>query len=350
MINKNIIIKDDITIIQALKLMDEVDRKLLIICDGDIFKGVLSIGDIQRALLKQISMQSPVKLILRSDITIASSSQKKEEILAEMKRERIECMPVVNEQGILVDTLEWATEFGIEYKRTLDENYPVVIMAGGKGTRLKPLTNLIPKPLVPISDKTVIEEIIHQFTSVGCKDFFVSINHMGDLIKEFFKRKNITEYNINFIEEEKPLGTAGSLYLLKDKLDKTFFVSNCDIIVDVDFKEMMKYHKENNNIITALSVVKDFSIPYGTLETKENGKLVGLREKPKMIYQINSGVYILEPEALNYISDNEFIHITTLMQRLIDDNKNVGVFPISDGSYFDMGNWDEYNKVIEKYK
>ena len=113
---------------------------------------------------------------------------------------------------------------------------------------------------------------------------------------------------------------------------------------------MMKYHKENKNIITALSVVKDFSIPYGTLETKENGKLVGLREKPKMIYQINSGVYILEPEALNYISDNEFIHITTLMQRLIDDNKNVGVFPISDGSYFDMGNWDEYNKVIEKYK
>ena len=173
---------------------------------------------------------------------------------------------------------------------------------------------------------------------------------MGDLIKEFFKRKNITDYNINFIEEEKPLGTAGSLYLLKNKLDKTFFVSNCDIIVDVDFKEMMKYHKENKNLITALSVVKDFSIPYGTLETKENGKLVGLREKPKMIYQINSGVYILEPEALNYISDNEFIHITTLMQRLIDDNKNVGVFPISDGSYFDMGNWDEYNKVIEKYK
>ena len=349
MINSSIIINTEATLLDALKKMDEVDRKLLIVCEDKCFIGVVSIGDIQRALLRKTELSEKLKNVLRKEITVASVGDNIMDIKALMKKDRIECMPVINQNGMLVDTIEWNEVCEDTYSRSLNKQYPVVIMAGGKGTRLLPLTNLIPKPLIPISNKTIIEEIMGKFAEVGCKEFYISVNYMADSIREFFRKKDLPETEVNFIQETMPLGTAGSLYLLKDTLKSTFFVSNCDIIAQVDFAEMMRYHKENGNMITVLSVLKDYSIPYGTLETMENGLLVELREKPQMVYQINSGIYILEPTVFDYINDGEYIHITGLMERLLANHQKVGVFPISDGSWFDMGNWEEYNKVIKKY-
>ena len=350
MINKDIVISAEVRLLDTLEIMDKTNRRLLIVCDSMIFLGVISIGDIQRAILAKRDLLEPVKNFLRKKVTFAYDYQNVEVIKQNMQQGKIECMPVVDRNNTLVDTIEWQDIFDIPSpKKNGKLDNPVVIMAGGKGTRLRPITNMIPKPLIPISDKTIIEEIMDHFAAYGCKEFHISVNYKADMIRNYFLENNRNQYSIEYVQEDIPLGTAGSLYLLRDQLTKTFFVSNCDILTEVNLQDLMEYHKKSNNQITVVSVLKTFPIPYGTLETKENGILTELKEKPSMTYQINSGVYVLEPDVFRYIQDNEFLHITDLIKRLIDHRERVGVFPISEGAWYDMGNWEEYLKLIRRY-
>lgn len=344
-----LVISPDTTLFDALKLMDKTERKLLLVLENNKFKSLISIGDIQRSILKKISLETPVKNILRENILVAKTNEDKNQILEKMKKERIEFMPVIDEDSNLVDVLFWEDYF--ENKKITSETrlgLPVVIMAGGEGTRLRPLTNIIPKPLIPIDNKTIVEDIMDKFIDVGCKDFIFSVNYKAEKIKDYFEKLPNKNFTVDYIQEDKPLGTAGSLYLLKDKLKTTFFVSNCDILVDVNLEDLLNYHKQNKNIITVVSVLKNYSIPYGTIETSKNGQLVSLNEKPNILYQINSGLYILEPKIFDFLPENQFMHITDLILQLRENKFNVGVFPVSEGSWVDMGNWDEYLKIIRK--
>lgn len=347
MINKNIVISPQTTLLQALKKMDESNKKLLLVLENNKFVSLVSIGDIQRSILKKLSLDTPVKSVFRDDILVAKDTDNKDDILLNMKKERIEFMPVVDKDSNLVDVLYWEDYFE-DKKLTAGTKLglPVVIMAGGEGTRLRPLTNIIPKPLIPIDDKTIVEDIMDQFIDVGCTDFTMSVNYKADKIKEYFEKIPNKPYTVSYIQEDKPLGTAGSLYLLKNKLNTTFFVSNCDILVDVNLKDLLDYHKKNNNVITVVSVLKNYKIPYGTIETSENGMLQALNEKPDIVYQINSGLYILEPKIFDFLPEDTFMHITDLIMKLKENGMNVGVFPVSEGSWADMGNWDEYLKII----
>ncbi|MGB3468290.1 MAG: sugar phosphate nucleotidyltransferase, partial [Cyclobacteriaceae bacterium] len=155
------------------------------------------------------------------------------------------------------------------------------------------------------------------------------------------------QYNLSYFKEDKPLGTAGSLYLLKNKINTTFFVSNCDIVIEQDYREIYEYHKENGNLITLVASIKSSKIPYGTVESGENGELVNLKEKPELAYMVNSGMYILEPSILKYIPENMFYNITDLIDRVKNDGGRVGVFPVSEKSWLDIGEWPEYQKVLE---
>jgi NDP-sugar pyrophosphorylase family protein len=220
-------------------------------------------------------------------------------------------------------------------------------MAGGKGTRLRPLTNVFPKPLLPINEKTIIEDIMDRFVGVGCNEFHISVNYKAQTIKDYFVNLNNSEYSIDYFEEDKPLGTAGSMFLIKDKIHTTFFVSNCDILIDQDLSEIYEYHKSNKNKITIVSAMKNYKIPYGTIETSENGLLKSMDEKPELIFQINTGMYILEPEMLDLIPNNEFFHITELIEKVRKSGENVGVFPIGENSWQDIGNWDDYKKILK---
>lgn len=341
---KTITISSNTKLFDTLKKMDETEHKLLIVADEDSFVGVVSIGDLQRCILKCIDLNTEVKEIIRPDILFASESDSMQKIKDEMVRFRMEFMPIVNSDKKLKNVIFWEDLFPSEMATVkLDSKVPVVIMAGGLGSRLKPLTNVIPKPLVPIGDKTIIEYIIERFEAVGCDDFYCSVNYKADILKYYLESK---QKKMSYFQEPQPLGTAGSLYLLKDKLNGTFFVINCDILVDVDLAELMKFHKDAGNVITMVSVIKNFQIPYGTLKTKENGELVELQEKPNEMYQINSGLYLLEPEVFDYIEDNKFLHITTLIEKLMDKGERVGVFPVNEHSWTDMGNWEEYLKLI----
>ena len=349
----SIIIDSQETILNSLKKMDEIEKKLLLVFENTKFKSLLSIGDIQRAILKNIPLETPIKNILREkifgvNIKTGSFDQSFEEIKSEMLIERTECMPVLGKEGNLVDVYFWEEVFGKEKKR--DErklNIPVVVMAGGIGSRLKPLTNVIPKPLIPINEKPIIEEIIIRFHSIGVTQFFLSVNYLSEIIKFYFRNLSGAKYSIEYIEEDKPLGTAGSLKLLQNRIKSTFFVTNCDILINQDYREVFDYHKENNNELSLVASLKSFSIPYGTLKMGENGQLVELNEKPDISYFINAGMYLLEPHLLEEIPVNKFFNITNLIEIIKRRSGKIGIFPVSEGSLTDIGNWKEYiNKFI----
>lgn len=343
--NRNVFIT--FSIIQALKQMDTEKVKSLFVFNEDKFKGLITIGDIQRAILKGIDLSSPISSIIDNKKIYASANESLESVKSKMYRLRAECMPVLDKAGNLIDVYYWKDLFGDTSQNSIKNiNLPVIIMAGGKGTRLAPLTNVYPKPLIPIGEKTIVENIMDKFVAHNCHEFYMSVNYKADSIKNYFDFINNPEYNIHYFQEDKPLGTAGSLRLLKDKINSTFFVSNCDILIEEDFASILDYHRNNNNELTVVAAVKTFSIPYGTIVTGENGILESIEEKPTLSFKINTGLYILEPTLFDEIPD-EFFHITQLMEKLKSQGRRVGVYPISQNDWKDMGEWNEYLRMIK---
>ncbi|MEN5086562.1 nucleotidyltransferase family protein [Sphingobacterium faecium] len=336
------------TLIEALKKMDEIDKKLLIIVEDNLFSGMLSAGDIQRAIILNKPLDTSVSEVTRSNLKLASPETSFEEIKEMMIKFRMELCPVVSEDNEIIKIHFWEDIFE---KKKIDSivklDLPVIIMAGGFGTRLKPLTNVLPKPLIPLGDKTMLEEIISRFSFYGCNDYYLSVNYKADLIKFYMDSLDI-DVNINYIKEDAPSGTAGSLSLLKGVVDRTFFVNNCDIIIDQDYNEIYEYHKTHKNEITIIAALKHYPIPYGTLEFSEGGELIDIKEKPNMNFWINTGMYLLEPNVLDDIPQNEFYHITDLIHKLKAQGRKVGVFPVSEGSWLDTGEWSEYKKTQQK--
>jgi dTDP-glucose pyrophosphorylase/CBS domain-containing protein len=331
----------------ALKKMDDTYARLLIVMKENIFFRLLSICDIQRAIINNHALDEPISNILRSKVNVASPQDDMAKIKAQMLQKRTEFMPIVDSENNLVDVIFWKDIF--KEKERIEEkiNLPVIIMAGGKGTRMRPLTHIIPKPLIPLDDKTISEHIIKNFQKVGCNNFYMSVNYKAETIKKYFSDID-KNYSISFFEEDKPLGTAGSLHLLNGKIDKTFFISNCDILINENYSEIYKYHQEYNNELTIVGSFRHYPIPYGTLETGDNGQLLNITEKPELSFLINSGMYVLEPHLIEEIPLNEFFHITDLIKKIKERNGRVGVFPVSEKSWIDIGEWDKYLEMIRR--
>lgn len=340
-------IDSESTILQAMQLMDKVGVKLLLVLRDDVFEGILTIGDIQRSIIANVPLNKSISSIIEKDKQYCGPEEDRESVRAKMLRLRAECMPVVDDEGKLVDVYFWSDffkQFEGEQREKID--LPVVIMAGGKGTRLKPITNVIPKPLVPVGDKTILEVIMDQFEGIGCKKFYMSVNYKADMM-EYYLSQLEHKYDIEFFMEDKPLGTIGSVSLLKGKITTPFFVSNCDSINDQDYRDVYDYHLQNKNDLTIVTMVKSFRIPYGVIETGEDGLMRSLKEKPELNFQVNTGVYILNPELIGEIPEGEFFHITHLMERVKEKGGRVGCFPVSENAWHDMGEWPEYLKMID---
>lgn len=334
------------TIIQTMKMMDNGCVKSLLVFKDDRFIGMITNGDLQRAIIANKPFDTEIGfLVNNSEKKYALVSDDKGLVKKWMLDVRAEMMPVVDTDGNLVKVIFWDELFKEPRKDNRTKvDLPVVIMAGGKGTRLKPITNVIPKPLIPIGDKTILEEIMDQFEGIGCKKFYMSVNYKSDMMR-FYLEQLEHHYDIEFFEETKPLGTIGSVSLLKGKINTPFFVSNCDIIIDQDYRDVYEYHKKNNNELTIVTAVKSFKIPYGVIETGKDGLMTGLQEKPEITYMINTGVYILNPECIDEIPENEFFHITHLMEKIKKQGGRIGCFPVSEQAWKDMGDWREYLKV-----
>ncbi len=350
-IPEDLFIAYDQTILEAIRQMDRIKRKLLIVVKGKKFYSLLSIGDIQRAIIKGVAFDNPIDKILRNKnkIKVAKTSDDLKTVKDTMLRFRTEFMPVINEDNDIVKILYWDEIIGLDEEKIKEKiDLPVVIMAGGRGTRLKPLTNIIPKALVPLGDKPIIQMIIENFVEIGCTNFFLSVNYKKEMIKQYFKNLHDVRYQVEYIEEEKPLGTAGSLFLLKSRINSTFFVTNCDVLIDQDYREVYKYHKDNRNELTIVSALHHYEIPYGILETENDGLLKQISEKPQITFQINTGLYVLEPHLLNEIPENTFLHITDLIENIKKRQGRIGVFPVSEKSWIDIGKWQAYQELFNK--
>jgi len=333
----------DDSILSVFKKMDVTKHRLLIVTKNKKFYSLISIGDIQRAIINNIDINTSISGILRVDVTVAHVLDDKEQIKQSMLQRRNEFMPILSDDNEIVDVILWETLFSEQRKEnSVNLKLPVVIMAGGKGTRMAPLTNVLPKPLIPINNKTMLEDIMDRFLTCGCSDFFISVNYKADMIRYYIDSLKNPDYHIQYFQEDKPLGTAGSLHLLNNKIKSTFFVTNCDILIEQDYAEILEYHRANKNEITVVAAVKSIQIPYGTIQTKEDGLIESLVEKPEYSFKINTGFYILEPHLIAEIPTDTFFHITYLIEKLYKEGRRVGVFPVHDGAWTDIGNWKEY--------
>jgi len=346
---KDLTINSNISIRQAMKKLSQTGKKCLVIVDDNrILLGTLSDGDLRRAILNGSFVSDPIKEIYQKEPTILMEGKYK---LYEAKKifinNKFDLIPVVDKNYKLTDILLWETVFkngGGKQLQKLD--VPVVIMAGGEGTRMEPFTKVLPKPLVPIHEKPVIEHIIESFTDFGVNRFILTVNYKARILKAYFEELK-SEYSVDFVEENEPLGTAGSLRFLIDQFNQPFFVTNCDIIIKTDYTSLYEFHQRGGYDLTLVASVKNYIIPYGTCELNSEGHLKQINEKPDFDFLVNIGAYVVNPDILQLIPGNKLYHITQLIEDAQKRGKRVGVYPIDDDAWVDVGQWTDYKRAVE---
>lgn len=340
------------TIKAAMKQLDQSHGKVLFIVDDNKrLIGSLTDGDIRRWILSGNELENNVKNACNSKPYAVVIGYDIKEVKKEILKEKYSAIPVLDFNRMIVDILFWdellePIEFH-PHTKVLESH--VVIMAGGQGTRLEPFTKILPKPLIPIGDKTIIEMIMDKFHNFAIIHFIVSINHKAKIIKSYFEEL-APSYSIEFVEETMQLGTIGALAFLKGKLSKPILVTNCDIIIDADYTELLDFHTRNNYDISLVASTMNHKIPYGVCEIESGGLLTKFTEKPEYSFLASTGMYIINPELLELIPENTFYHITHLIEKVRENGGKVGVFPISENSWLDTGEWHEYKKTLERFK
>jgi dTDP-glucose pyrophosphorylase len=337
------IVTEQNTVLQVMKTIDNNAKGIAFICKNGQLLAVVTDGDIRRFILRNGNLNEPIIKIANHNPKYVTNEETID-YTAFMMENSITAVPIVNNKKKII-----SIRFLYDNRplKDADLNVPVVIMAGGKGTRLHPYTQILPKPLIPVGEKTITELIMDHFEAFGCTHFDMIVNYKKNFIKSFFI-DNEHKRNVEFIEESEFLGTGGGLKLLEGRYEDSFFVTNCDIIIEEDYSEILKYHKENNNIITIVSAMKNVTIPYGTIDISNTGKVLKLNEKPTFNFLTNTGLYVLEPRFLEMIPTDTFIHITDLIQQCIDQGEQVGIYPVSEHAWMDMGQFEEFEKMRER--
>jgi dTDP-glucose pyrophosphorylase len=348
-------IQKSLSIFEAFKLLDETANKVLLVVDNENrLLGALTDGDIRRYLLSGRSLEGTIAEVYNKNPKyIVEKEYTRERAKKIFLKFKISLLPIIDEEKKLINVVSWDAVFSEKGTKTIRKikkiKVPVVIMAGGKGTRLDPFTKIMPKPLIPIGDKPIIELIMDKFHEFGMDDFYVTLNHKSKMIKAYFEEFK-TKYKITFIDENKPLGTAGGLKYLPASIQGPIFVSNSDILIEEDYRNILQFHKDNRNETTIVASVKNYNIPYGVCEIENGGTLREIKEKPNISFLVNTGMYVVNASVLQMIPEGKFYHITQLMEDIKCHGKRIGVFPISENSWMDVGEWEKYKEVSERFK
>lgn len=346
----NMVAYSNTTIKDSLKLIDENCEGLLFIVDNsNKLLGALSDGDIRRALISGKSLQDTIIGIFNQKPYFVYRSEYKEENIKKiMIQERYEVIPILNDDNSLLGYVTWDDILSGEklekiYKKL---DIPVVIMAGGKGTRMAPFTNVLPKPLIPIGEKTILEVIIEQFRKHQINDYYFTINFKGSMIKAYFDGLE-RSYKVNYLQETDFFGTAGSLKLLPNSIKGPILVTNCDIIVKADYSDIFDFHKASGASITVVSSIQHHVVPYGVIKFSNGGRVNELLEKPEYSFCINTGVYIVDSSCLQYIPDDQIFHMTDLIEKVMALGKVVSTYPVNESEYIDVGQWNQYKQAVK---
>jgi dTDP-glucose pyrophosphorylase/CBS domain-containing protein len=343
-----ILVAPETTIVEALRVLDETGGKILFVADADgVLEGVLTDGDIRRHILAGRGLDAEVRQAMNVTPVWIGADASDEEMRVELASRRVHCMPVLGEDRRVVEAVWWADLFGSPGMPRRPAGVPVAIMAGGKGTRLEPFTRILPKPLMPVGDQPVLQLIMDRFHEQGCTRFLVSLNFKASLIRAYFSDEQLP-YEVEFFDEDMPLGTAGSLALMSGALDRTFILANCDTIVDIEYADLIDHHRSQGNIITIVASMKHIVLPYGVCQLGEGGILDALQEKPRFDLLVSTGVYVMEPEVLAAIGKDGPTDATDVIRGVLDSGRRVGVFPIPDRAWLDVGQLEELQNALDR--
>ncbi len=337
------------TIRQAMEQLEKTEEKIVFVVDeASRLVGSLTDGDIRRWILSDGDLKAEVHRICNRNPHAAAEGFDIDKLRADMLNGNLGCVPVVNGSREIVRLVFWKELFQseVEIKPKPRLNLPVVIMAGGKGTRLAPFTNVLPKPLIPMGDRTVIEIIIDQFRPYGLDRFYLSVNYKSKILKSFFEELD-PAYSVKYIEENEPRGTAGALRALHTPVQENLIVTNCDIIIQADLSELVSFHTENNHDLTLVASLKDYNIPYGVCELEKGGSLARIKEKPQYSFLVNTGMYVVRRDRLDLIPENTRCDMTDFIEMLKNAGGSIGVFPIGENAWIDTGEWAEYRKALD---
>lgn len=339
---KKVLVNPSHTIFETMKVIDQGSLQIAIVVDeNESLCGLVTDGDIRRGILRGIDLSSPVSQVMNKNPIVVNRNTNPSVIQSVINKENIKHIPIVDDYDKLVDVfLTNNSKFG-KYDNL------VVLMAGGMGTRLRPLTNNIPKPLLKVGDKPILETIIQNFYSYGFRNFAISVNYKKELIKDYFGDGSRFDVNISYIDEEKRLGTAGALSLLPEKQEKPIIVMNGDLLTKVNYAQLLNFHEDCQSVATMGVREYEFQVPYGVIKTN-NHSLISIEEKPIERYFVNSGIYVLNPIALDYIPFNQFYDMPQLFTELIQQKKETSVFPIRE-YWMDIGRIGDYEQANLEY-
>ena len=335
----------------AMEQLEKTEERILFVVeDNGVIHGTLTDGDIRRWILAQGVVEGTAEQVCNRAPYSVPPGYDIEAVKQAMIGRKLGCVPVVGLDGLIVELLFWDRLFGDGQESAAPRliDVPVLIMAGGKGTRLDPFTKILPKPLIPLGDKTVIETIMDSFVRHGVSRFYVSVHAKARIVKSYFEELN-PPFGIEYLEEDEPLGTAGALRFLEGRIDGTFLVTNCDVVIKADFAALVEHHRREANAITIVASLRSYAIPYGICEIESGGRFLGIREKPEYRFLVNTGMYALEPSVLSYIPRGRMYHTTQLIDDVKASGGRVGVFPISETAWMDTGEWVEYRRTLQQF-
>jgi len=335
------------TVKEAIQLIDSIGYGFVLVGSGDnMLKiiGIVTDGDFRRGILNDVTPADNVMEITNKEFKYLDHEIPEKDWSATLNEYNTDVLPVIVEEELIGIVYNKNNSIKV-VDRTALRNIPLIIMAGGLGKRMEPFTKILPKPLLPIKDNTLIDIIIANYAKYGLCKLYVSVNYKASLIKAYLGDINLP-IEISYLDESKPLGTAGALGLLKGKRIDDFFVTNCDIIVNDNYSEIYKFHKSKEFSLTVVTSIQHYQIPYGVCEIQNGGIIKGINEKPEVDMFINTGMYVMNSRALEFIPDNQTFNLTDLIHILIENGHSVGAYPVSEKSWIDLGQWGEYNTAI----
>lgn len=339
----NIKLKTNSTINEALRIIDAGAMQIALVLDKDNkLLGTVTDGDIRRGLLRGLTLEDAIESIIYDTPTVCTIEDSKEDVLKIAVEKKLYKIPIVDLEGVVVGLYEVDDLLK-------PEKYPnkVVLMVGGLGSRLSPLTDDTPKSLLNVGNKPILETIIASFAKYGFNNIILSVNYKSEMIKEYFGDGSTFGVNIKYVHENKRMGTAGALSLIKGDLSEAFFVMNGDLLTNINFEHMLRYHKESKAVATMGVREYDFQVPYGVVNVKED-LITSMEEKPIHKFFVNAGVYVFDSYVLNEIPDDVFYDMPTLFDSLIANKKKAVSFPIRE-YWLDIGRVDDYDQANNEY-
>ena len=345
-------VSKNVTIKNAMRQMDKSGKKIVFVTDNKgTLAGTITDGDVRKWILADGDLSKSVRNIYNKKPLYVKKTVSKREARKILIESGLEAIPILDGKMRITDIFflkDVVKEDMVKGIKKSDLKIPLIVMAGGEGTRLDPFTRILPKALIPVGDKPVVEVIIDNFLRYLSGDIYLILGYKWEMIKSYFANSPV-HYKISYLYEgKKALGTAGGLRMIPEDFPDNFFLCNCDTIIKADYDDIYAFHKKGKYDLTIIGSMQHFLVPYGVLKINSGGKLDNIKEKPEYDFLVNTGLYLVEKRTLRFMPRRKAFDVTDLVRNIKKERGKIGVYPVSEKSWLDIGQWEEYKKTVAK--